>query len=364
METQDKHWASKYLFDPLLAPEPSAETGPGVHHVAAANSVPSPPRPSRKMDGTSVQVTNVADNDRGPYPSPPTSASPRKHRTPPSYDAVQRPAPPAGYDGGKAHRRSVEQPGPHTHTSTAGRRRGSSLTSRFPGDQTHHPLDMLKRENKLAHRAPHLQKRHIPGPDTVDSLDTIGGAYHHGGPYDATLLARNTSFTNSPLEAVARSNQEAIKATPPEKLQDSLERHRPLDGVALTPPGMVDTLGHRYDYEEGTNMMIENGGNYKRWPGVEYLPEDLKGKGEPSYSIEKALKEHKSHRKLLGTDEPGIEMAARPHSSGGPQSAGTSGRYSGTNDLDGDIQRRNSTGRRVSDGLKRRLGSLRRKPRE
>lgn len=27
-------------------------------------------------------------------------------------------------------------------------------------------------------------------------------------------------------------------------------------------------MGRSYDYEEGADMMIENGGNYKRWPGV------------------------------------------------------------------------------------------------
>lgn len=151
--------------------------------------------------------------------------------------------------------------------AVGGRRRGSSLTSRFPGDQSHHPLDMLKQDAKLAHRAPHLRKRHLPGPDTIDSLDTIGGAYHHEGPFDATLLARNT-HPFSPVQAVSASNMEALKATPHEKIKDSLERHRPLDGVAVVPPGMSDRSGRIYNYEEGADLMIEDGGNYKRWPGV------------------------------------------------------------------------------------------------
>lgn len=76
------------------------------------------------------------------------------------------------------------------------------------------------------------------GPDSIDSLDNIGpGAYHHGGPYDATLLARNTSSAFSPVEAVKGSNEEALKATPTENIQDSIARHRPLDGVATVPPG-------------------------------------------------------------------------------------------------------------------------------
>lgn len=103
---------------------------------------------------------------------------------------------------------------------------------------------------------------------------------------------------NSPIEAVSSTNEEALKATPRDMIKDSIEKHRPLDGVAMVPPGQVDRHGNSYNYQEGTDMMIENnpeGGAYKRWPGVKYLPDDLKGKGEPSYSLEKALKDHKLH---------------------------------------------------------------------
>lgn len=55
----------------------------------------------------------------------------------------------------------------------------------------------------------------------------------------------------------------------------------------------------------------------------EYLPEDLKGKGEPSYSIERALKEHNKIRRrtTISDGKAGIEMTAyrptpRPASSG------------------------------------------------
>lgn len=127
---------------------------------------------------------------------------------------------------------------------------------------------MIKRETKLADRAPHLRKKHMIGPDTIDKLDRTGGSYHHDGPYDATLLARNTSIPSSPLEAVAVSNREALKATPRENIIDSIQKHRPLDGVAMKPPGIPDREGRVYNYEEGTDLMIEEGGNYKRWPGV------------------------------------------------------------------------------------------------
>ena len=129
---------------------------------------------------------------------------------------------------------------------------------------------MIRREGKRAHRAPHLRRENMPGPDSIDRLDCvqIGGAYHHEGPYDAASIARNRSLQISPLEAVRMTNEQALKATPLDKLKDSLERHRPLDGVAYLAPGMTDVSGRRMDYEEGANLMIEDGANYKRWEGV------------------------------------------------------------------------------------------------
>jgi len=128
---------------------------------------------------------------------------------------------------------------------------------------------MLKRDEKLARRAPHLQKNHLPGADQIDKLDvTIGGTYHHEGPFDATLLARNTSFTHSPVAAVSSTNEEALKATPRENVKDALQHHRPLEGTAYVPPGEPDRFGRTLEYQEGENMMIEHGGDYKRWPGV------------------------------------------------------------------------------------------------
>jgi hypothetical protein len=115
-----------------------------------------------------------------------------------------------------------------------------------------------------------LRKHHQPAPDSIDKLDVIG--YHHEGPYDAALLARNTSWESSPLAAVRDSNNEAIKATPRENIIDSVERHRPLDGTAVIPPGERDRFGREYNYKEGDNMMIVDGGNYRRWPGVVCTP--------------------------------------------------------------------------------------------
>lgn len=233
-------------------------------------------------------------------------------------------------------------------------RRSSSLRERFPGDPTVHPLDQLAKEKAVADRARHITKKHAVKPDTIDNLDASGiGQYHHEGPYDATLYARNNSHKSSPVAAVAQSNQEALRATPHEKVVDSVQRHHPLDGVAAYPPGMTDRNGHTYNYQEGENMMIEEnagGGPYKRWAGVQYHPDDIKGKGEPSYSIEKALKEHNLEEK-----EGGVEMRDNNRSRSG-SGAYRSEAFANDNDETG-LGRKDS----LSNRIKRRVGSLRNK---
>ena len=138
---------------------------------------------------------------------------------------------------------------------------------------SHRPLEQLRKEAKAADRAPHLKKKHLPGADTIDVLDKsmLGGAYHHEGPYDATLLARNTSSQTSPVEAVRGTNAEALRATPRENIRDAVERHVPLQGTAVIPPGMSGIDGRPMRYEEGADLMRESdapGGAYKRWEGV------------------------------------------------------------------------------------------------
>lgn len=137
---------------------------------------------------------------------------------------------------------------------------------------SHRPLEQLRKEAKAANRSPHLRKKHLPGADTIDSLDRtmFGLAYHHEGPYDATLLARNTSSKYSPVEAVRGTNEEAIRATPKEYIKDSLTKHVPLQGTAVIPPGELGFDGRPMEYEEGADLMREEdapGGAYKRWDG-------------------------------------------------------------------------------------------------
>lgn len=187
-----------------------------------------------------------------------------------------------------------------TPSEVTGRpRRRSSLSERYPGDMSHRPLDMIRRDNRAADKAPRLKSSVAPEDgselgsnnpfadpkhkrksskkgftDTIDRLDhtAFGGAYHHAGPYDAALAGRNTNPLYSPLEAVKDSNTEAIRATPRDYIIDSATKQVPLQGTAGLPPGVPHPrTGEVLDYEEGTDLMREphaGGGPYKRWPGL------------------------------------------------------------------------------------------------
>lgn len=166
--------------------------------------------------------------------------------------------------------------------ATNGLRRAGSLSARYPGDMSHRPLDIIKKEHRAADRAythktrrKHTRKQ---PSDTIDSLDLsspVPGTYHHDGPYDATMASRNTDKRYSPLSALKYSNQEALKATPKEYIQDSLTKHVPLQGTAVLPPGARDMSGHTMTYEEGADLMREPdapGGAYKRYDFIVSLP--------------------------------------------------------------------------------------------
>ncbi|KAL9003929.1 MAG: hypothetical protein Q9188_003223 [Gyalolechia gomerana] len=368
--SEDKQWATRYLLDPLNAPEPNEETGPGTHYNSTFSSKPNRQSTStttsqKKAPSVSVRETTTNGPRNGP-PFPSSSTSPGTERFP-KYPASQT---------SSHNRRSSDRASTQVPTSTGGTdstgapvnrvRRTSSLSARYQGDRTHRPLEMIARDQKLAHRSPHLGKTQHIGSDSIDKLDIVGGGYHHGGPYDAASLARNQQYKNSPIEAVAGTNAEALKATAEEKITDSIRKHRPLDGVAMVPPGHADRIGRVYNYQEGTDLMIEDGGNYKRWPGVKYLPEDLKGKGEPSYSIEKALKESKQgaheHRRVMSEGQPAYEMLPTATARPGMQARSSSYGNHRAEQRYADWERerpRSSSG--PAKGLRKRIGSLRRK---
>lgn len=322
-----------------------------------------------KAPSTITTPVSPTQSKRATYPTPPASASPRHERFPDHrQEAFGEQDPPKSLSS------------PSSPTSTTRLRRTSSLTSRFPGDKSHHPLAQLTAESRAADRAPHLRAKHQIGPDTIDTLDNVtGAAYHHPGPYDATLLARNNTPASSPVAALAESNAETLKATPREKIIDSVHGHRPLDGVATYPPGGTDPNGHVYDYEPGENLMTAGnpaGGAYKRWPGLAYHPDDIKGKGEPSYSIEKALKDHKNggvdggskgHRTSASQE---IELTSRPSEAADQAQATGNAQQIERDGMWGDGKgrmRRSASAKekRLSGGgLKKRFGSLKKHVKE
>ena len=289
-------------------------------------------------------------------------------------------------------------------------RRGGSLRERYPGDMSHRPLDMIKREHRAADRAPHLHTHRRQQPsDPIDSLDHTGpipeATYHHDGPFDPTMKSRNTNKLYSPIEAVKDTNIEALKATPAEFLMDSLDKHVPLQGTAVVPPGMQDMSGRKMEYQEGADLMREKdaaGGAYKRWDHVvrtpvsqiaspegneansntqPYTDDDYKGKGEPSFTIEKDAKARQLARKPVAGSAQEFEM--QPPTASGRQNDSAHARhrsaglaedtppppppkdylspFSDSQSPDNNLRRSNTTGKSLAQMLKRGFGSLRRK---
>ena len=152
---------------------------------------------------------------------------------------------------------------------STGRRRGSSLHGRFPGDESDRPLDMIRKVSLRAQRSPHLRKDHHHGVDSIDKLAGIEDAYHHAGPFDVVSQARNVSSRDSPIAALRSSNSEALRATPREAIVDALRHHRPIDNVAALPPGVPDRNGRVLHYVEGHNMQRGTGDDILgQWPGA------------------------------------------------------------------------------------------------
>ncbi|KAK5992459.1 hypothetical protein PT974_05864 [Cladobotryum mycophilum] len=397
MDSIDKEWARKYILDPLTAPEPSQETGPGSSHYnhrrASYNQLQAQAAASQQSLHQQQQPPSIeSSDDKEIMTSTPLrktrsgssnhSKSDSSHQilTPPGSASPTSPLHPSNPYSPR-HSSSRGSPSkelltpPNSPLNSAEQRnvshnRHRSLSGRFQGDMSHRPLDMLQQDNRAAGRV-HRHRKRISDVDIIDSLDTIGGTYHHGGPYDATMLSRNLSWKTSPLAAVHDSNMEAIRATPKEFIIDSLERHMPLQGTATVPPGSFDMRGKKMEYNEGPDLMREPdapGGPYKRWADIKYHPDDLKGKGEPSYTLEKDLKEKKRQQRgepmefemRTGIGRPGPRMP-NTHQRSFSEAAAPVGLSTGNSFGNSDLQRRDSTGKRLSDGLKRRFGSLRRK---
>ncbi|KAJ5591860.1 uncharacterized protein N7459_002229 [Penicillium hispanicum] len=158
----------------------------------------------------------------------------------------------------------------------------------WSGEPEHHPAEPRRKcdtsvpqRRRSSHRT-YPQHSELVNPDIIDRLDDVTAySYHHEGPYDAVYPERNRVSHHSPLEAVRESNEEALRATPRDKIVDCLNSHRPLDGTAFFPPGTTDRNGQTYDYEEGFNMMSDSG-NFMRLPGLKFTDEDFKN--DPFYN--------------------------------------------------------------------------------
>ncbi|KAM3440571.1 hypothetical protein MY4824_002019 [Beauveria thailandica] len=451
-EDSDKLWAKRYILDPLTAPEPSQETGPGSSHYnlhlrasRPSSSATAPPSPPHRADSQKTgsrhhlrakRSPSLGSNDdaRDPFTDSRASAHFFNKSTSPESTGFLKPAPSfrrarrtsnldthheethahhtglvsppqspdsvtsdsavaaqpstlsptaayhsdrlpircASARGPSSRSHQDHQPQPHSRSRSDGHshqpqqqrpsRPPGTLTQRFPGDMSHRPLDMIRRETRAADRR---HRKRFSEADTIDLLDTIGPTYHHDGPYDATLASRNVNPRYAPVEAVRDSNMAALRATPREFIQDALIHHRPLQGTATIPSGGVDASGNVLVYEEGADLMREPdapGGAYRRYDFIDYHPDDLKGKGEPSFSIERDQKRGK------GQAEAGFEMESNPlmakslrRRSSLPSGRSSGAHAGGSGDEEQSLGRQNSTGRRISQGLKRRFGSLRRK---
>lgn len=299
--------AQHALIDPLIEPDPSDETGLNTHFRSTYGPQQpiTPPgmaeisktHPSVQVKpqhtGTSVETNpyrrsrasseskNPFGDHHGPdspsrrrydYPSPPNSASPRREHF--SNHSSHRSQAFGTINETRPRRSSTSAA---SQQKSSGLARSGSLKERYPGDMSHRPLDAIRHDVKIAHRAPHLRKKNFQGADVIDRLDHAGFArYHHEGPYDAASIARNNKNVKyPPIEAVRASNEEALKATPRENVIDAITKHRPIEGVANQPPGIPDRFGRTLNYEEGADLQREPGGDYRRWPGQARLDPHL-----------------------------------------------------------------------------------------
>jgi len=200
------------------------------------------------------------------------------------------------------------------------------------------------------------------------------------------MKARNTNKRYSPVEAVKDTTIDALEATPAEFVKDSLDKHVPLQGTAVIPPGMQDFSGQTMDYEEGADLMREKdapGGAYKRWDHIPYKDDDLKGKGEPSFTIEKDGKDKQINRKPVPVGSSGVQEFEMQATTTGhskqdvahvrqrsvinadkgpaPPPKDYPSAYGGDYSSSGNLQRSNTTGKSLTQMIKRRFGSLRRR---
>jgi hypothetical protein len=382
---------------------PESKTGSSSSHARSSSNPFRNGSGSQGKSGVSSSVNPIGQSSPQRHASA-GSGSPRLREGPPGRASPPTKFPEYREAGATTHRpHNAGDVPPPTYDTVAGsssgggqRRRTSSLAQRFPGDDSHKPLDIIRKDSRKANKPHHLKKRSMQGADIIDRLDpAIGGiAYHHEGPYDAASLARNRDPKYAPVAALETTNAEALRATPQENVRDALEKHKPLDGVAIVPSGESDRLGRTYNYEEGTDMMREgfNGDpGYKQWsgkvrsqdavysliivtnfPSQDYDPDDTKGQGE-SFILDRALRAHRidddgaiemQDSAALRKDYKKKEREGTLDTRDPTTIAGDDKKYADiTAANDTDLHKSHSL-RHAGDSLKKRIGSLRRKNRD
>ena len=132
---------------------------------------------------------------------------------------------------------------------------------------------------------PAYPKRHHnykPPKMPLDAIDVMDESVpptflrHHSGPFDAVTKSRFTSKNKNPLAALEHSTQAVLEATPEVSIQDSIEKHVPLQNTAVVEPGQRP-FGHDepLQYQE-ENLLSDVG----RWEGIDYAQDDRKAHGQ------------------------------------------------------------------------------------
>ncbi|KAF3905605.1 hypothetical protein AA313_de0209982 [Arthrobotrys entomopaga] len=263
------------------------------------------PDPQNQQDNNELQnqenrpVSKKAEDrwSNNPYRNALLDAENRENRTPPASPRLSTPLSPTN-----PFRRSGDSPthSPNHHShhhsdSHIGPSRASHA-SRNSMQRSNGPRAPPKRHSRNEGRSRSNPQR-VLAADTIDSLDTSFGlfTFHHEGPYDATLSHRNRNPLKSPVQATRFGNEMALRATLPQDIENSLQFGRPLEGVAIFPPGTRAVGGEVLEYDEYD--LNRRDGNYRRYPGVQYRDEDLKGKGIEGYDGDLADKKRKEAKK-------------------------------------------------------------------
>ncbi|EPS31549.1 hypothetical protein PDE_06504 [Penicillium oxalicum 114-2] len=238
-----------------------------------------PHHPLNRQSGRERRSTYSSVGTNNPYASHMAEA-------PPAYSShyPQRPSSSESYAKGSGFGTEASwwsQSSEHQSVYPTSRSREKTYRGHSSHREDSHHEPSISGRRRRPHVRPPYTSQYVQ-PDLIDRLDDASFyAYHHEGPFDAASPDRNRVNKNSPIEAVKDSIEEALRATPRDKIIDTIQSHRPLDGVAFYPPGTTDREGQTYQYEEGSNMMDEYG-LFMRTPGKKFTDEDFKD--DPFYN--------------------------------------------------------------------------------